>query len=235
MDHTLVDIMVVDEIRRASMGRPWITIAFDIGTRAVLGFHLSLHAPSSVSVGMALAMACLPKEEWLAERGLELDWPMHGLPKTLHLDNGTEFRSIALSRGCERYGISLEYRPPGRPHFGGHLERYLGTLMRRIHGLPGTTFSNPTKKGKYRSEAHATMTMAELERWITLEIVGRYHFFVHRGVHAVPIRLWKRAIGNHPAVEVSDPARFVLDFLPAEMRKVGRGGSRSVGFVIGIR
>ncbi len=224
MDHTLVDIMVVDEIRRESMGRPWITIAFDIGTRAVLGFHLSLHAPSSVSVGMALSMACLPKEAWLAERSLELEWPMHGLPKTLHLDNGADFRSIALSRGCERYGINLEYRPPGRPHFGGHIERYLGTLMRRIHGLPGTTFSNPTKKGKYRSEAKAIMTMAELERWITLEIVGRYHCFVHRGVHAVPNRLWTRAIRKHPAVEVSDPDRFVLDFLPAEMRKVGRDG-----------
>ena len=64
MDHTLVDVMVVDEIRRESMGRPWITIAFDIATRAVLGFHLSLHPPSAVSVGMALAMACLPKDRF---------------------------------------------------------------------------------------------------------------------------------------------------------------------------
>ncbi len=224
MDHTLVDVMVVDEIRRESMGRPWITIAFDIATRAVLGFHLSLHPPSAVSVGMALAMACLPKDRWLAERELELEWPMHGLPKTLHLDNGADFRSVALSRGCERHGINLEYRPPGRPHFGGHIERYLGTLMRRIHGLPGTTFSNPVKKGKYRSEAKATMTMAELERWIALEIAGRYHCYVHSGVHAVPNRLWKRLLTAHPVGRVQDPDRFVLDFLPAEMRKVGRDG-----------
>jgi putative transposase len=33
MDHTLVDIMVVDEIHRQSMGRPWVTVAFDIATR----------------------------------------------------------------------------------------------------------------------------------------------------------------------------------------------------------
>jgi hypothetical protein len=26
-----------------------------------------------------------------------------------------------------------------RPHFGGHIERYLGTLMRRMDGLRGTT------------------------------------------------------------------------------------------------
>jgi putative transposase len=71
-------------------------------------------------------MSALPKDQWLKDRDLDLQWPMYGLPKVLHLDNGTEFHSLALSRGCERYGISLEYRPPGRPHFGGHIERYLG-------------------------------------------------------------------------------------------------------------
>jgi hypothetical protein len=77
--------------------------------------------------------------------------------------------------------------------------------MRRIHGLPGTTFSSPVKRGNYRSEAKATMTMAELERWIALEIAGRYHFNVHRGLHAVPYRLWKRAVGKQPRITVPAP------------------------------
>ena len=164
IDHTLVDVMVVDEVRRQSMGRPWITVAFDIATRAVLGFHLSLNAPSSISVGLTLAMVGLPKERWLVERGIEVEWPMFGIPRLLHLDNGAEFHSVALSRGCERYGISLEYRPPGRPHFGGHIER-----------------------------------------WIALEIAGRYHFNVHRGLHAVPYRLWKRTVGKQPRITVPAP------------------------------
>jgi hypothetical protein len=40
--HTLVDIMVVDEVLRESMGRPWVTAVFDIATRVVLGFALRL-------------------------------------------------------------------------------------------------------------------------------------------------------------------------------------------------
>jgi putative transposase len=224
IDHTLVDVMVVDEIHRQSMGRPWITVAFDIATRAVLGFHLSLHSPSAVSVGLTLAMAGLPKDRWLKDRKLSVDWPMFGIPKLLHLDNGAEFHSLALKRGCERYGISLEYRPPGRPHFGGHIERYLGTLMRRIHGLPGTTFSNPTARGSYRSEARATMTLAELERWITIEIAGRYHQRVNRGVHAVPGQLWSRSMDRRRPELVTDPARFLIDFLPADLRTVGSNG-----------
>jgi len=117
-------------------------------------------------------MARLPKDEWLKERHLDIEWAPAGVPKLIQVDNGKEFHSLALRRGCERYAISLEYRPPGRPQFGAHIERYLGTLMRRIHGLPGTTYSNPIERGKYRSEARATMTMAALERWMALEIAG---------------------------------------------------------------
>jgi putative transposase len=45
------------------MGRPWVTIAFDIATRVVLGFVLSLNRPSAVAVGLALSMAALPKDD----------------------------------------------------------------------------------------------------------------------------------------------------------------------------
>lgn len=224
MDHTLVDIMVVDELQRESMGRPWVTIAFDVATRVVLAFILSLNPPSATAVGLALAMSGLPKDRWLKERGLKIRWAPFGIPKILHLDNGAEFHSLALRRGCERYGIRLEYRPPGRPHFGGHIERYLGTLMRRIHGLPGTTMSNPAQRGKYPSEAKASMTMAELERWMALEIAGRYHQRVHRGVHAIPAQVWDRAIKYRRRTVIEDPARFVIDFLPAEMRRITKNG-----------
>src|SRR5277367_2777688 len=35
-DHTPVDLIVVDEINRLPIGRPWVTIIFDVATRAVL-------------------------------------------------------------------------------------------------------------------------------------------------------------------------------------------------------
>jgi hypothetical protein len=36
----------------------------------------------------------------------------------------------------------------GRPHFGGHIERLIGTVMGAVHLLPGTTFANVTKKAR---------------------------------------------------------------------------------------
>jgi len=67
VDHTPVDVMVVEQGTRQSIGRPWITVVFDIATRAVLGFHVSLEAPSATSVAMTLGMACLPKYNWLSK------------------------------------------------------------------------------------------------------------------------------------------------------------------------
>jgi putative transposase len=81
IDHTLVDVIVVDEIDREPIGRPWTTLAVDVATRMVLGFGLGLEAPDVTSVALTLSMAVLPKTRFLATQQLDLDWPCHGLPK----------------------------------------------------------------------------------------------------------------------------------------------------------
>jgi transposase InsO family protein len=52
-----------------------------------------------------LTHACLPKDRWIADRGLDLSWDVLGLPKALHMDNAREFKSEAIRRGCDEYGI----------------------------------------------------------------------------------------------------------------------------------
>jgi Mu transposase-like protein len=136
----------------------------------------------------------------------------------------SEFHSEALRRGCERYGIRLDYRPPGHVYTGGHIERYLGTLMRRIHGVPGTTMSNVKARGRYDSEKHSVLSLRELESWLTLEIGGRYHHAIHRGLHMTPFAAWARALGKRPVPSPEYPEKFVLDFLPVISRKIGRSG-----------
>ena len=112
IDHTIVDLIVVDEETRLPIGRPYLTIAVDICTRMVAGFHLSLDAPSSVSVGLCILHAAYDKTSWLQERGVEHPWPVAGLPSVLQCDNGPEFHSRALKAACHEYGIKLVYRPP---------------------------------------------------------------------------------------------------------------------------
>ena len=45
------------------------------------------------------------------------------------------------------------WRPPGTPHFGGHIERLIGTQMGAVHLLPGTTFSNPPEPARRQTAA----------------------------------------------------------------------------------
>src|SRR5258705_10381475 len=152
IDHTPVDVIVVDQEQRLPIGRPWLTLAIDVATRMVAGFHISLWAPSTVSLCLALSHAVLPKDSWLADRELQnLEWPAGGgLPRSIHVDNAREFHSDVLVRGCQEYGIQLDHRPVGRPHFGGHIERLIGTMMGAVHLLPGTTFSSVDQKGRLR-------------------------------------------------------------------------------------
>jgi putative transposase len=227
IDHTRVDVIVVDQEQRLPIGRPWLTLAIDVTTRMVAGFHVSLWAPSTLSLCLALSHAVLHKDSWLADRELHnLEWPAAGLPQIIHVDNAKEFHSDVLVRGCQEYGIQLDHRPIGRPHFGGHIERLIGTMMGAVHLLPGTTFSNVDQKGAYDSEKRALLTLPELERWLALQIAGVYHLSVHSALRMTPLEAWKTAVGktSSPLRYPADGTDFLLDFLPAVPRQIRRDG-----------
>lgn len=65
IDHTVVDVMVVDERDRQPIGRPYLTAAIDVFSRCVLGLVLTLEPPSAVSVGLCLGQVCCDKRPWL--------------------------------------------------------------------------------------------------------------------------------------------------------------------------
>ena len=225
IDHTVVDLIVVDERDRQPIGRPYLTVAIDTFTRCVIGLVVTLEAPSALSVGLCLAHAACDKRPWLEDLGLDMDWPMGGKPRQLYLDNAPEFRSEALRRGCEQHGIGLDYRPPGQPHYGGIVERVIGTAMRMVHDeLPGTTFSNPEQRGDTDPERTAVLTLRELERWLALA-VGTYHGTVHGSLLQPPAARWAEAVaqGGPPTV-VTHAAAFLIDFLPVIRRTLTRTG-----------
>ena len=223
-DHTPVDVIVVDERHRLPAGRPYLTVAIDVASRCVVGMVVTLEAPSATSVGLCLAHAAADKRPWLERLGAEAVWPMSGKPFELHVDNAAEFRSEALRRGCEQHGIRLRYRPPGQPHFGGIVERLIGTMMQMIHELPGTTFSSTADRGGYDSIARAVLTLRELQLWLALA-VACYHAEVHESLGRTPAAVWaeKAAETGTPPTVASETA-FLVDFLPVIRRTLTRSG-----------
>lgn len=233
IDHTQVDIILVDDVTRKPIGRPWVTLAIDVHTRMVCGYYFSLDAPSETSVAMCIAHAALPKENWLAAKGVEADWKVWGLPKKIHVDNGSDFRTATLKQACLTYNIVIEYRPVRQPHYGAHIERLIGTFMNKFHQLPGTTFSNIHQKQDYDSEKFACMTFAETERWFLNLIVKIYHKQIHSSLDMSPNTKWSEGIfGDDDVIGCglptipANPKALMLDFMPFNEITVQRTGVR---------
>lgn len=227
IDHTKLDIMVVDEVHRLPIGRPCFTAAIDVFSRVLPGFYVSLDPPSAIAVGLCLSKSILSKDKWLSEMGIETSWPCWGIPSVIHADNAKEFRGDMLRRACQEYGIDLIWRPVATPYWGAHIERLMGTFAKEIHALPGTTFSNIDERGEYDSEAKATMTLTELEKWLATYVTGVYHQKFRNALMMSPIKKYEQGIlgtdsqpgtGLPPKMADEDKLRF--DFMPFMDRTV---------------
>jgi putative transposase len=227
IDHTPVDLVLVDDVHRRPVGRPWITLAIDVYSRMVAGFYVSFDPPGAMAVGLCLAHAILPKETWLTKHEVTTSWPVWGVMQVVHADNGKEFHSRMLKTACENYDIELQWRPVARPHYGGHIERLLGTFNHDMHTLPGTTFSNPAERGAYNAEKQAALTLSEFERWLTIYIIEVYHQRLHRELGTTPMTRYEEGIfgtaerlGRGLPDRLLDEARLRLDLMPYEERTV---------------
>ena len=231
IDHTRVDLILVDEYYRKPYKRPWITVAIDIFSRMVVGFYLSFDTPGALGTGLCIAHSILPKEIWLEKIGVKAEWPCWGFMNTIHVDNAKEFRGNMLKMACTNYNINLEFRPIATPHFGGHIERLLGTFSKEIHDLPGTTFSSPELRKNYDSEGRASLTLSEFEKWLTLYITKIYNVKEHSALGMSPLNKYKEGIigtRENPGIgiipRVFNERKLRLDFMPFEERTVQEYG-----------
>jgi putative transposase len=224
IDHTRVDVVVVDEHTREPIGRPWLTLGVDVCSRMTTGFSLSFEPPSLTSVSLCLLHSVFDKSAWLQQLGVDVSWPVVGLPKRIGVDNAAEFRSAQFETACREFGIKVEYRPRGAKHFGGHIERLIGTQMGAVQVLPETTHGSIISKQSYEPEAAAALTLQELETWMALEIAGHYHQRVHSSLNRPPIAVWRDWEEELEMNLPSDRLAFWVSFLPGEARTLQRDG-----------
>jgi putative transposase len=231
IDHTKVDVFLVDEIHRKSLGRPWITVAIDVYSRMVVGFYVSFDPPGALGTGMCVSNSILPKELLMSKYDVPGSWPCWGIMRSIHVDNAKEFRGAMLQRVCEQYNIELNWRPVKKPHWGGHIERLIGTLMKESHDLPGTTFSNTKERKEYDSEKKAALTIKEFEKWLITFITNVYHNRIHKSLGMSPLQKYTEGIfgkgeqkGTGLPKRILDDRKIKLDFLPYEERSIQEYG-----------
>lgn len=196
MDHTVLDVIVLDERHLVPLGRPYLTACIDDYTRCILGFYLGFTPPSSLSVAQCLKQVILPKAD-LREKypQIQHDWPAFGVMGELVIDNGREFHGGSLAQVCLSLGCELHYAPRHTPWFKGKIERFFGTINQKlVHTIPGTTFHNILRRGDYDSLSKACITLSELKKLLCMLIVDDYHQSTHSALGVSPHEIWKSSI-----------------------------------------
>ncbi|ORE89470.1 transposon transposition protein B [Oceanococcus atlanticus] len=232
IDHTPMDVAIVDDEGREFSGRPYLTMAIDTSDRMVGGVFVSLDPPSVQSVALCVHNAIFPKDQYLEELGVEGEWPVWGIPDSIHCDNGPDFRAEAVQKGCDFNGIDLTWRPVKRAKWGGHIERLLGTANGKLVQFPGKIETPDRRKVRYNSEKRAIFTMREIEELLVHWIVNIYQKQRHRGlggrvpfaVHQELLLGAENTVGRGIPDVPQNAQRMLCDFLPIEYRTVQQYG-----------
>jgi putative transposase len=211
IDHTKLDLFVIDDESHIPLGRPWLTICIDTHTRCILGIYIGFEPPSYLTVGKCLKHAILPKVN-LQEQYPDIrnPWEAHGVMEQLFVDNGLEFHSISLEKACFAFGVEIVYTPRKTPWFKGKIERFNRTINQSLsHGISGTTFSNIFDKDDYDPVKHAVVTLSTLRRIIHKWIADYYHQKPHRGLEGVtPAVMWTSSIKPEDIALAHNPAEI---------------------------
>ncbi|HSH71642.1 MAG TPA: hypothetical protein VK974_01175 [Methylophilaceae bacterium] len=210
IDHTQLDIMVVDARTGINLGRPWLTMILDKSCKAITGKSISMEPPSGESLAKAFKHAIMPKNIKSKYPEIINDWDMHGLPILIVCDNGMEFYGKAFFDMCFQLGIRVEFMPRKRPWWKGSIERGMRTINAGVCGVMpgGRTFGSITEKGDYDPVKTSVITLEELEKFINIWIVDIYNQSFHRTIQTSPATKWSTLVDPEDILYPEDPNVF---------------------------
>lgn len=233
IDHTELDMDVIDENTGFNIGRPWITVGIDVYSRMIWCLYISLEEPSANRVRKALEHGVLFKKA--KERyNTNLEWEVFGKPTIIYLDNGPDFKSTNVKRMInETLGSNVMYRPVKTPKYGATIERLFGKINAElIHNLMGTRKSHFYNLGDYDPEKEALLTISDLTEILTCYFTDVYSTRPHRGLPLeadTPIVRYLDGIkkyGYPDFIFDEDIPSFKIELLPKEMKPYTRDGIR---------
>ena len=212
-DHTALDVWVLDEHNRRA--RPWFTVILDDYSRAVAGFALSLHAPSSIQTALALRQAIWRKGD--------SHWSVCGIPDTFYTDHGSDFTSHHLEQVAADLHMAVVFSIAGKPRGRGKVERIFGTVNQLfLCHQPGYTPPGS-------APAKPVLTLPELDARLRMFLIETYHRQPHSETHVPPQTRWE-ADGFLPRLPDSLEQLDLLLLTVAKARRVHPDGIHFQGF-----
>jgi putative transposase len=235
VDHTPLDLFLIDEKTWLPLGRPTLTVIIDHYSRMLLGYYLTFDSPSTAAVMGAIRHAILPKTPAAAVLStikIVNLWSCYGLWEVMVVDNGLEFHSNDLESVAYDLGIRIQYCPKHTPRFKGVVERHLKTINYFFsHQLPGTSYAKFYQRGDYDPQKAAILTLAEFKQIFEKWVLDVYAQELHSGIGTTPWARWQESVAHCEPV--------LPDDLRTLQRRIGLVKERSLrrdGIVLyGIR
>lgn len=224
MDHTILDIHVIDDHRCIPLGRPTFTMIIDSFTNYILAIYISFEGESLGRVAKTIRMALTLKDDIVAGIPLKNEWITPGMWECLVVDNALSFQSPQLKRIANVLGCDLEFGPVRRPWFKPTVERYMLEVMRLLPP-EGRTHKPGVAKEPNDPSKNACITFPKLSSIITQWVVDVHPFEIPDRTLVRPIDRLKEGLEVDPA-PVLVPDLDELRFLTAlqKITTVGPGG-----------
>jgi putative transposase len=226
IDHTKLDLFIIDAETGLPVGRPTVTIVIDKYSRMILGMHVGFDPPGCLSVMLCLLHAITPKGYVKTDfPNVENEWRTYGIPEQIIVDNAPEFYSEDFEDACLQLGILVSYSPVKHPWFKATIERFFGTQNRRLlHNQPGTTFSNIMDRRDYDPKKNAVISFDGFMEMLHLWIIDDYSQDLHRGLGDIPAHVWEKGISEFPPSLPRRKQELRVLLGDIDHRKISRSG-----------
>lgn len=207
IDHTEMDVELVDAETGENLGRPWLTVLLDAFTRMILAFFLTFDPPSYRSC-MCVIRECVRR---------------YGrIPKTIVTDRGSEFESTYYEALLARLESHKKSRPASKSRFGSVIERFFGIANKTfVHNLAGN--SQALQRPRSMSPSHdprklAVWTLAAFTDLFEEYVEDHYGNWRHTTLGMSPKEAMARGLataGERPHLLIPFNAEFQFLCLPS--------------------
>lgn len=225
IDHTELDLELVDPDTGENLGRPHLTLMVDAFSRRILALYLTLDPPSYRS-DMMVIRECARK------------WGR--LPQTIIVDGGSDFRGTYFETLVAAFEITIKTRPKHEPRFGSVIERLFGIANTQfIHLLKGNT--KLRRRIRQVSRSHdpsklAAWTMEALDESLCDWAYNRYDAEPHGTLKRSPRDVFEstmRLSGERRHMLLPYDREFLILTMPSTIKgtaKVQPGGRIKINY-----
>jgi len=199
MDHTVLDLYVIDDVRGIPLGRPVITILIDAFSQYILALYVGFEGESLGRVVRAIRIALSPKTDLTEMAKTENEWLFPGLFECLVVDNSLSFQSPQLHEIALTLGIEIEYGAVRQPWFKGSVERAMGSITRMLPKQGRPEKPNGGVKDPKNPLQDACIKFSDLNVALIKWVVDVHPFSINQRTLKRPFDLMTEGLKKMPA------------------------------------